>query len=215
MVIHIEFDIKITDHNGIVLQSTKNYYDEDISSGLLQDKDTVPGIDFTDFLAEYLSSSGFILRERLMKGYSSGRPKRRVRGKPIKKVVKAIELDDEAMPDLLKASELEYKIRIGDNQIIVGRISLKPDADHAPKTESKVINASLTDEDTAIDEDTGNIKPSDNDEDTFREEASVSGNPSSICSFLNYSMMKAIEKYEDNIYGWYEDSTDMGPSTEE
>lgn len=197
MVIHIEFDINITDHNGIVLQSTKNHYDEDVSSNGQQDKNTVLGIDFTDFLAEYLTSSGFFLREKLMKRYSSGKKKRHAHNKAIKKEITPIELDDEGMPDLLKASELEIKIHIGNNKVIVGKIPLKLDADKDPEAESNIISDSIAAEEAAT---SGN---------TYNVESSISDMSPAICNFLDYSMMRAIEKYEDNIYSvWYEkDST--------
>ena len=204
MVIHIEFDINITDHNGIVLQSSRNHYKEDVSSNGQQDKDTVLGIDFNYFLAEYLTSSGFFLREKLMKGYSSGKLKRHAHNKAIKEEITSIELDDEDMPDLLKASELEIKIRIGNNKVIVGKIPLKLDANRDPEAGSNIISDSLAAEEAAID---GN---------TYNDESSISDMSPDICNFLNYSMMRAIEKYEDNIYSiWYEASTLMDPATDE
>lgn len=252
MVIHIEFDIKITDHNGIVLQSTENPCDESVSSDTKQDTDTVLGIDFSDFLAEYLSSSGFFLRDKLMKGYSSGKLKRHACNKTIKKSTKSREFDDENMTDLLKDSELEYKIRIGSNKVLIGKIPLKLDEDSNPEMGNHIISASLVVEEPTIegdiiniessdsevginryeasdgneeivsiessdgDEEIDNIESSGDNGDTISSGASISDRRSAICSFLNYSMMRAIEKYEDNIYNvWYEASTDMEPVIDE
>lgn len=276
MVIHIEFDIKITDHNGIVLQSAGNQCNENVSSDVKQDTDTVLGIDFTDFLAEYLSTSGFFLREKLMKGYSSEKLKRHVSKKTIKECTKLSEFDDECMQDLLKDSELEYKIRIGDNKVLIGKIPLKLDADQNPEMGDGIISASLVAEEPATEGDANNVlfsvskeetnrtisydsdeetksfeasdreeevnslessdsdqgtirtesadsdeeticsESSDSDESAISTESSNSERKPAIYNFLNYSMLRAIEKYEDNIYNvWYEDSTDLEPAIDE
>ena len=228
MVIHIEFDIKITDQNGIVIQSTGNHYDENVSSDRKQDTDTVLDIDFTDFLAEYLSTSGYFLREKLMKGRGSGKLKRHVRNKTFKEGMNLSEHDDEGMADLLKGSELEYKIRIGNNKVLIGKIPLKLEDDGNPEMENNIISASLVVEDPANEGDTSDAESSvseeetngtisyDRDEEINSFESSISDRVPAVYNFLNYSMMKAIEKYEDNIYNvWYEPSTDMDPAIDE
>lgn len=299
MVIHIEFDIKITDHNGIVLQSTGNHYDKKVSYDGKQDTDTLIGIEFTDFLGEYLSSSGFFIREKLMKVYGSGKRKRQVRRKTIKEAAKPSEINDKSMPDLLNGSELEYKIRIGDNKYLIGKIPLKIDADSNTDMGSIVISASVVTDEAAIKADTKKVTSSDSDElvstvsyykaedkdrleasdrgekynrlespdsdeeirryeeadsdediitldasdddgeinsldasdddgeincldasdddeDSYSTEASSSDAGPDIYNLLSYSMMKAIEKYEDNIYSvWYEYTNNMEPTIDE
>ncbi len=251
MVIHIEFDIKITDHNGIVIQSTGNHCDENVSSDGKQDTDNVLNIDFTDFLAEYLSTSGYFLREKLMKGRGSGKLKRHVRNKTIREGIKLSEQDEEGMADLLKNSELEYKIRIGNNKVLIGKIPLKLEDDRNPEMGNNIISSSLLAEEPAMEGDTNHVEasvseeetnnmeasdrneeansfessdndeevdllePSDQDDEIDHFESSISDREP-VCNLLNYSMMRAIEKYEDNIYNvWYEPSNDMEPVIDE
>ncbi len=303
MVIHIEFDIKITDHNGIVIQSTGTHFDKNVASDGKLATDDVLDIDFTDFLAEYLSTSGYFLREKLMKGRSSRRRKGHVGSKANKEDVKVIEPDDEGIPDLLKGSELEYKIRIGNNKVLIGKIPLKLEDNSNPEMDNSIISATLVAEELTIERDTDSVEdanryePSNNDMDvnssqSYNSDVTIDSLESSnsdkdissldpyysdedidsIASFdsdeeldclessdsdveldcfessdsdveldyfessdidvepdrfkssisdrdpavYNFSMMRAIEKYEDNIYNvWYEPSSDMEPAIDE
>ncbi len=263
MVIHIEFDIKITDRNGIVLQSSGKHCEANITSEGKEDTASLLGIDFTDFLAEYLSSSGFFLREKLMKGCGSGRLKGHVKNKAIMRGTKVNEPDDEYISDLLKGSELEYKIRIGNNKVLIGKIPLKVDADTNSELGDNKLSAALLLEEAAFEGGTDNVASStsdveidlvdvpdsnegvdcfeasdseveidslaasDNDEDVapiedsdsdevISTESSAGDHELAVYKLLNYSMMKAIEKYEDNIYSvWYEATTDMEPAIDE
>lgn len=267
MVIHIEFDIKITDKNGIVVQSTGNHYEENVASDTKQVPDTILDIDFSDFLAEYLSSSGFFLREKLLKGYNSGKQKCHASPKAMKKDIIKRKSDckdvseekisddnisdenitdenitDENILNLLEGMELEYKIRIGKNKVLIGKIPLKSEADNNSEKVSSTVSASIVPEEQVMegnsdndespdfedadscDEDFIETETADDDEeinlfessysteDTNVSETSAHDSDPTIYNFLKYSMMKAIEKYEDNIYNvWYETSTDMEP----
>jgi hypothetical protein len=156
MVIHIEFDIRIKDQNGILIQSTGDHSDNNVSSDAKQNTNTVLGIYVTDYLPEHLTSSGFFQREKLMKSSGSGKQKHHVRTKSAKEGSKVSKQNIEYLPDLLNGSELEYKIRIGDSKVLTGTIPLRLDDDNNEKqdeinsqTGNNVISASLVVEDAA------------------------------------------------------------------
>ncbi len=125
----IEIDIRIEDSDGRVLHRFENKYDDKLSTSIeSQDYTDDAGMDFCDFLSEYLSCSGSLLREKLFQGnYTMKRDRYRRKGKktlskhsnetnPNSEVSQVRNLED---------SELEYRIRIGDDKVLVGKIPLK------------------------------------------------------------------------------------------
>jgi hypothetical protein len=275
MVIHIEFDIKITDSAGKVLHRFENRFDEDVSSDRKQKMDAVLKIDFSDFLAEYLSSSGFFLREKLMNGRYSKKSNLYKHD-----FVPDEDTDEEeSILNRLKDSELEYKIHIGSNKVLIGKIPLKieTEADSEILEEKCTEDLLSSEEKTALEEVTVSNKQSlskntscskeplssevkihskeqlysqvklhsnessfSKDKPLYSKKPSTADkltapkqtsdmeseqNPAHVCgpkdtvdrsgdavidTILNYTMMKAIEKYEDNIYQvWYEAPDDV------
>ncbi len=105
----IEIDIKINENNSNV----KADYNDDTE------------IEFNLFLSKCLSYSGYLLREKLFQGYYSelkrdGKKSRKNRLSTQNNTKEVTRLED---------SELEYRIRIGDNKVLVGKIPLKLNSD--------------------------------------------------------------------------------------
>ncbi|MFT4143836.1 MAG: hypothetical protein QM644_05220 [Mobilitalea sp.] len=122
----IEIDIRIEDSDGKVFHRFENKYDDKISASIQsQDYNDDAGLDFCDFLSEYLSFSGSLLREKLFQGnYIMKRDKYRRKGKKA-----TTKHSNEINPRLeippFEDSELEYRIRIGDDKVLVGKVPLK------------------------------------------------------------------------------------------
>lgn len=122
----IEIDIKIEDSDGKVLHRFENKYEDKNSASIESQEYTDDvGMDFCDFLSEYLSCSGSLLREKLFQGnYTLKRDRYRRKGK--KSSSKPTnETNTNSKVTHLKDSELEYRIRIGDDKVLVGKIPLK------------------------------------------------------------------------------------------
>ncbi len=128
----IEIDIRIEDSDGRVLHRFENKYDDKVSAFKeSQDYADDVGMDFCDFFSEYLSCSGAILREKLFQGnytMKRDRSKRKVK-KSTTSHRNEFNHDNEINPNSqvthLEDSELEYRIRIGDDKVLVGKIPLK------------------------------------------------------------------------------------------
>jgi hypothetical protein len=168
MVINI--DISIADSDGTVLHHFNNRFDENDACPKKQEPRPLQSIEFDDFLAEYLSCSGFVIREKLIYG---SYPVDAEQSSSIFTINKDIMNDKEALYRF-EDSEMEYKIRIGDHKILTGKIPLrlplfpKEDIPRHKHKETKL-------------------------PDTIKDEQGE------IEGILNYTMIKAIEKYEANL----------------
>lgn len=225
----IEINIKIADSDGKVLYQFENQFDE--TESLLNTQSTIRSADndFEDFFSKYLSLSGFALRKRLIS--DSYTPSKEQDDTDVS-VYKAI-IDDDNASFRLDGSELEYKIRIGKNRILIGKIPLKlqpadsqtvtivtdNEVDTVPNKINKVIDSSVTPVPSsnrinkakyqAVSYNRKKMKLRDKTIDTNRRKP---GNPTGIKkaplkhqeaimdTILNYTMVKAIEKYEANLY---------------
>lgn len=239
MVIYIE--IKIADSDGKILHTFENRLDE---------KDVKPeepvnnriDRDFERFLGEYLSFGGFALREKLIGDYYANTISQDNSG-----VMAYTDISDEIITDEnLNNSELEYRIRIGDNKVLIGKVPLRldmlsqktkadrrksktgisPEADLLPETDS------YPEADSSLDPENNDkvisckIKPSISYNNragqktcnsSDKKEASSKNEDAALDIIINYAMLKAIEKYEANLYPASEeaDSMDMEPSFSE
>ncbi len=117
----IEIDIKIEDSDGRVLHRFENRFDEQDNSLDTQEYHDSTDKDFDEFLSEYLSYSGYLLREKLFSGLNSTKAKK---AKTVRKN-KTKKLPDTDKVIGYEDSELEYRIRIGDDKVLIGRIPLK------------------------------------------------------------------------------------------
>jgi hypothetical protein len=227
MVIYIE--IKIADSDGKILHTFENRVDE---------KDVKPeepvnnriDRDFERFLGEYLSFGGFALREKLIGDYYANTISQDNSG-----VMAYTDISDEIITDEnLNNSELEYRIRIGDNKVLIGKVPLRLDmlSGKAKATGNKSHAAISPEADPSLDADNNEnvisyeVKPSIscssrtgqkacNSSDI--KEASSKNEDAALDIIINYAMLKAIEKYEANLYPASEeaDSMDMEPSFSE
>lgn len=174
MVINI--DISIADSDGTVLHHFENRFNEKDACFEKQDQGYTDEIDFQNFLAEYLSCSGFAVREKLI--YSKNNYVSEQNKSELSTYVN-FPGEKEAFYRF-EDSELEYKIRIGDKKVLVGKIPLKLPliiSDDVPEPKDKDTHTPLL----------------------------TNNSPNAIDSLINYTMMKAIEKYEANLYpAWIE-----------
>lgn len=113
----IDIDIKIANSNGQLIHRFSKRFDEKAESA---EKINNEGLskDFEDFLAEYLSDSGRSIRDRLMND-----PEAHLAAQRMVEKDEAMELyEEESTADDCPDSEMEYKIRIGKDKVIAGKI---------------------------------------------------------------------------------------------
>ncbi len=110
-------DIKITNSDGKIVHHFKKQFDEKLTDSDKIEKNFEISKDFEEFLAEYLSASGRKIRERLMY-YTDMQAVAQCNADQAAKESLIMEEEAEEIGD----SEMEYKIRIGDNKVIAGKI---------------------------------------------------------------------------------------------
>ena len=114
----IDIDIKIADNEGKLIKQFSKRFDEKLNIPEKVEKRKGTNKEFEEFLAEYLTASGRTVREKLIYSpYIPNGPQNTytiVTGKNV--------IAQEEPEDNLPYNEMEYKIRIGKNQIITGTI---------------------------------------------------------------------------------------------
>jgi hypothetical protein len=195
----IDIDIKIADCDGTLLHRLEKRFDDlDLPVEKLN-YDTAIGKNFEDFLSEYMSSSGRTIREKLIQNYNTTFEQSNSDSK--------IEMHGSAKENVLdrfKTSHMEYNIRIGNKNLFTGIISL-----NHPSFLPAIKNTPLKDEKESVlyeNEDSQQTDykiPSANRKElpSDQEEADID----TMIDFVDFTMMKAIEKYEVNLYQVYEE----------
>lgn len=100
----IDIDIKIADHDGSILHRFEKRFDKFEYTDEPLNFNIQMGKSFEEFLSEYMSYSGRIIRERLITGCISGKIPVQTSGAETEAVEK----------------EIEYRIRLGDNKLYTG-----------------------------------------------------------------------------------------------
>ncbi len=114
----IDIDIKIANSNGKLIHRFSKQFDEKLEVSEKIEKDTGLSKDFEDFLTEYLSASGRSVREKLI-SYTDMPADLQSN----MYLTEAGDSDpDGEGADRIPDSEMEYKIRIGNNKVIAGKI---------------------------------------------------------------------------------------------
>ncbi|GEM_PF-3084033 len=190
----IDIDIKIADNEGKQVHHFIKRFDEKLKDSEQFYAESRINMDFEKFLAGYLSASGRTIREKLIYPDTpiSGRNHReRTAGESLSAV--------EGTADGYAVSELEYKIRIGNNKVIAGKIPF-----HKLDRLNKATDALYTPDDNSYNASVNN-KLSDWPEypDLYGNKGSDSGSkviPAELEKNLKNLMIQAVEKYESSFY---------------
>lgn len=110
----IDIDIKIAQSNGKLIHSFSKRFNEKLEVSEKIEKNTGLSKEFEDFLAEYLTASGRLVRDRLITDI----PELLSNDTFPADSISGGNEPETAIAD----SEMEYKIRIGNNRVIAGRI---------------------------------------------------------------------------------------------
>ena len=194
----LDINIKIADNDGNLLHHLEKRIDKlDYTSENL-DINTDADKSFEDFLSEYLSNSGRVIRERLI--YNLRTP---LADKLITQSSETQKVDNLIEENQLKEQDVEYRISIGSKNVFIGKFPFRYLSD-VKNPEGDLISCNtdnhkdnLTPYDT--DDYKSNLVPYDTDNhksnlvsydrDDFQEEWDIFS-----------TMTRAIEKYEENFY---------------
>jgi hypothetical protein len=114
----IDIDIQISDENGKRVHRFAKRFDEGTNSSNNGSKSAVSNNKFEDFLAEYLSASGRAIRDKLICKLNSLNNQNYEYNRVVKTTPSTENLI--TVPD----GELEYKISIGNRNVLIGKIPL-------------------------------------------------------------------------------------------
>lgn len=188
----IDIDIKIANSSGKLVHSFSKRFNErlDLSDNI--EKDNGMSKDFEDFLAEYLTASGRVVRKKLITEVSGG-----IQNSGLKSEAgRYWEETDDGITD----SEMEYRIRIGKNKVIAGRIPfqrlnrLNSVTNALDKAEDEYLgvseSSSIINRTDYTGFDGGGLSP-----DTGRKDVTAD-----LERNIQNLMIQAVEKYESNFY---------------
>jgi hypothetical protein len=188
----IDIDIKIANSSGKLVHSFSKRFNErlDLSDNI--EKDNGMSKDFEDFLAEYLTASGRVVRKKLITEVSGGIQNSGLRSE----AGRYWEETDDGITD----SEMEYRIRIGKNKVIAGRIPfqrlnrLNSVTNALDKAEDEYLgvseSSSIINRTDYTGFDGSGLSP-----DTGRKDVTAD-----LERNIQNLMIQAVEKYESNFY---------------
>ena len=167
----IDIDIKIADNDGNLVHHLEKRLNDEDTACLKKLNNNYFGESFEDFLSEYMSSSGHQVREKLISDSSA-----------YTGLISPFPYDGASTFKRgvlynLGNSEIEYKISIGNKNVFIGRMPL---AQTPISVETDDIPIKL--------------------ENASQNTLTVDQELASFDNMINYAMLKAIAKYEANLY---------------
>lgn len=189
----IDIDIKIANSSGKLVHSFSKRFNEKLDLSDNIEKDNGMSKDFEDFLAEYLTASGRVVRKKLITEMpGSLQNNTGVRSEAGRYW--------EETEDGITDSEMEYRIRIGKNKVIAGRIPfqrlnrLNSVTDALDKAEDEYLGvaerSSVINRPDYTGFDGGGMNP-----DAGRKDITAD-----LERNIQNLMIQAVEKYESNFY---------------
>ncbi len=189
----IDIDIKIANSSGKLVHSFSKRFNEKLDLSDNIEKDNGMSKDFEDFLAEYLTASGRVVRKKLITEMPGSLQNNT-----------GVRSGDgrywEETEDGITDSEMEYRIRIGKNKVIAGRIPfqrlnrLNSVTDALDKAEDEYLGAaersSVINRSDYTGFDGGGMNP-----DAGRKDITAD-----LERNIQNLMIQAVEKYESNFY---------------
>lgn len=218
----IDIDIKIADGEGNLIHRYGKHFDESINSKNVIGSINDLGKSFEDFLSEYMSFHGRMIREKLINETNwQSHPSVMVPNSDeyvsyggASQEICDFSSDEDAL-DTYSNSEMEYRIRIGNNKILTGKIPFRNMNYKNPMVE-KQNSATINETDNkSLQKDFKNdiLKRYDSEVMEIEKGQNTSikeinrqfhsllkeKDKSEINIIINYAMTKAIEKYEANL----------------
>lgn len=114
----LDIDIRISNDEGVQVQRFTKHFDSKFDGSNITDENNSIGKSFHEFLSEYLSGSGRLIRDNLLDSnpLDQAAPVRSVNGYSM--------LNGPAYNPEDYAAEVEYTLKLGDSQLITGHIPI-------------------------------------------------------------------------------------------
>lgn len=191
----LDIDIRISNDEGVQVQRFTKHFDSKFDGSNITDENNSIGKSFHEFLSEYLSGSGRLIRDNLLDSnpLDQAAPVRSVNGYSMLNVP-AYNPED-------YAAEVEYTLKLGDSQLITGHIPINKLFKLSRITS---ITDNISNTQTAID--TKNNKVAEGPDDlvlkrnNFKQQIKPSYTLMEVDEMFKCFIANAVERYEDSFF---------------
>lgn len=191
----LDIDIRISNDEGVQVQRFTKHFDSKFDGSNITDENNSIGKSFHEFLSEYLSGSGRLIRDNLLDSnpLDQAAPVRSVNGYSM--------LNGPAYNPEDYAAEVEYTLKLGDSQLITGHIPIN-------KLFKLSRITSITDNNsnpqTAIDIKNNKVAEGPDDlvlkRNNFKQQIKPSYTLMEVDEMFKCFIANAVERYEDSFF---------------
>lgn len=191
----LDIDIRISNDEGVQVQRFTKHFDSKFDGSNITDENNSIGKSFHEFLSEYLSGSGRLIRDNLLDSnpLDQAAPVRSVNGYSM--------LNGPAYNPEDYAAEVEYTLKLGDSQLITGHIPINK-LFKLSRITSITDNNSNTQ--TAIDIKNNKVAEGPDDlvlkRNNFKQQIKPSYTLMEVDEMFKCFIANAVERYEDSFF---------------
>lgn len=191
----LDIDIRISNDEGVQVQRFTKHFDSKFDGSNITDENNSIGKSFHEFLSEYLSGSGRLIRDNLLDSnpLDQAAPVRSVNGYSM--------LNGPAYNPEDSAAEVEYTLKLGDSQLITGHIPINK-LFKLSRITSITDNNSNTQ--TAIDIKNNKVAEGPDDlvlkRNNFKQQIKPSYTLMEVDEMFKCFIANAVERYEDSFF---------------
>lgn len=191
----LDIDIRISNDEGVQVQRFTKHFDSKFDGSNITDENNSIGKSFHEFLSEYLSGSGRLIRDNLLDSnpLDQAAPVRSVNGYSM--------LNGPDYNPENYAAEVEYTLKLGDSQLITGHIPINKLFKLSRITS---ITDNISNTQTAID--TKNNKVAEGPDDlvlkrnNFKQQIKPAYTLMEVDEMFKCFIANAVERYEDSFF---------------
>lgn len=191
----LDIDIRISNDEGVQVQRFTKHFDSKFDGSNITDENNSIGKSFHEFLSEYLSGSGRLIRDNLLDSnpLDQAAPVRSVNGYSM--------LNGPDYNPENYAAEVEYTLKLGDSQLITGHIPINKLFKLSRITS---ITDNISNTQTAIDTKNNKVVEGPDDlvlkRNNFKQQIKPAYTLMEVDEMFKCFIANAVERYEDSFF---------------
>lgn len=191
----LDIDIRISNDEGVQVQRFTKHFDSKFDGSNITDENNSIGKSFHEFLSEYLSGSGRLIRDNLLDSnpLDQAAPVRSVNGYSM--------LNGPVYNPENYAAEVEYTLKLGDSQLITGHIPINKLFKLSRITS---ITDNISNTHTAIDTKNNKVVEGPDDlvlkRNNFKQQIKPAYTLMEVDEMFKCFIANAVERYEDSFF---------------
>lgn len=201
----LDIDIRISNDEGVQVQRFTKHFDSKFDGSNITDENNSIGKSFHEFLSEYLSGSGRLIRDNLLDSNPQNQ------AAPVRSVNGYSMLNGPDYNPENYAAEVEYTLKLGDSQLITGHIpinklfklsritSITDNISNTQQTQhtQQTRQAAIDTKDNKAVESTENLVLKRN---NFKQQIKPSYTLMEVDEMFRCFITNAVERYEDSFF---------------